>query len=284
MKTLVFIGADNDQLHFTWRVFYLCYLPTFLGLVMIINGVYISLNSFMEVCHALSVLPILLCAIMKIVTRHTANDITIYLFINDYINNFFETKEIIPVYRQMIIDHVQSLRFWTKAYMGVQLVAYIYPLIFVWILSFDQNDFIYLAFIILPYTDPHTLTGYLINQTIITVQSFVVLLALPFVEVGNLATFISSKSIVKSFCIELSEIAAQLIKDQPLKMVDERKQLEMRIIEVIKKFQEYDNFVKKFNDSVKLYNFALISLNSLGMGPSIIVALKYSLASGASMS
>ena len=137
---------------------------------MVINGVYLSLGDFVKVCHALLVLPSILYGIMKLSARNTSKDMQVYLSAVDYINSFLIAREAHDAYRQVLIKHVKNLIFWAKMYVGLQLCLVLFQVGAAWVLSIYKQEFIHHVFIILPFTDPNTLTGFLINQICIIVE------------------------------------------------------------------------------------------------------------------
>lgn len=275
-KVFTLIGAENDQVLFTWRLFFTCYLAGICGSMEIVYGFYLSMPDFVQICHALLILPLVCCCYAKFLARHVQKDMVFYNKCSNFACQFYEKTEVNPKYFQMLLQHSKRMEFLSKIYIGTQLWAVFCSIGLAWVLSIYNRDFVYLAFMILPLTDPNTLTGFLINQILMTIQTIATFLTLSTAEVAYIAQTMSAVSMIEVLCCELQEIVENLENSQ-------NQHIEETFMKIIKKFQEYNIFVQNMNKAKGIFPFAIICFSSIGIGLSIIISIKYSLLIGLAM-
>lgn len=282
-KILILIGAETSA-PFTLRLFFSSYLPGTLAIVMFIYGLCFYSQEKLELLKVFMVLPLILIGIMKTVARFR-NDMPLYFLNINYVTNFFEEEEIFLKQREILLNNAKSVRYFVKIYLLVQLITSHCPIVVAWILSIYQHDFVYPSNLLLPFTNPNTLTGFFINQIILTLQSTTIFFSLTCAEVSNFLLAIFTRSMVDIFREKLSEIAIELNNIQNKKKNEEKncEKIEEKFMEIVKKFDSYNIFVKNLTKSIQIYTFSLITFNNIGIGLSLVVALKISMPIGVSI-
>lgn len=285
-KFLRFMGIVNKSKFLSKKFFIVNFVMLLMFIGMILKSFIIYNSDTLNIIRTLLVTPLIFASLSRLTTIYIKGDLNVYEAQTKMIDDFFETSERDLRFRRILMRHLRNLKFGIRFYFGALFILNHFPVLTAWTLSIYKNEYVYFVPIYLPIIDPETFSGFLINQCLMTWTSFTTYVTLSLVDFGTFIIFVMTISMTDIYKLKLEDIGIQLESYKKneinLNEIYERVQIEKKLINLIKEFQLYSEYVKRLQKYIEVYAFIIILSNSLGIGLAIFSALTYSAPIGVS--
>ncbi|KAG5681582.1 hypothetical protein PVAND_010999 [Polypedilum vanderplanki] len=292
------------------------FLMAFLGYLeqaMAFNRIYESLNNIGEFCCLLAIESLGINVAVRYMCKIIMKDDENFRKMLENVKNFYEREEQSEQYRHILETNLKLSNFLLKALtiFFFNLCMFLHVLAFV--SSWFSGRFLLVAPIYMPWIDPNTLFGYTISSSILflfTMWIFVVFLpsegivimsALQTIPMGQI--FIlklkifgdelieSKKSLKKTnfVNVKLTEPPTSTLMEQKSNLnqrsvlyqeLKVKEDVESKLIDMIKNFNEYVQYLQSVFDYVQTPTFFVLSINATAIGLAALTTVYYSKAVG----
>ncbi|KAG5676394.1 hypothetical protein PVAND_006234 [Polypedilum vanderplanki] len=272
--------------------------------VMAFNRMYQSLHNIGELCCLLAIESFGINVAVRYVCELLLDTEKFRTDLIEIVKNIYKKDEQNPKYR-LILE--KNLAFISLTYKNMIIIFFIVCLVVnfaAWIASLLTGEFILVAPIYMPWVDPQTLSAYIISSAILFFFTFwIYLVFLPaesFIFVSTLQTI----PLIDVYCMKIQDFGDELMKSKIQKPKIEKVEqstskeakvetvkaeselrpeadIEKKLINLIKEFNEYDDFLKNFIKSIEIQTFVVLSINATAIGMAVLTSLYYSKIIGA---
>jgi hypothetical protein len=301
----------NDK-EFNSRVLIIFFLSA-VGIMMTAHGLYQIWPDIPNICNSLVIATFMAMIAARFINKLIRDSNASIQGLFKITIAFYEKEERIVDHRPVLHAHLKLLISLLKFFFLFSLfgVCVVSPI--AWTASWYTGEFILLAPVYLPFTDPYgSLLWYIINSSILT--AYVLLLFFMFMTADVLYIFFIYQSVpmVEIYCMKLRKFGEKLVHVKTQKITEQvgpstsknhsrdlwnhavylalkrDKAIEIAIFEshfitLIKEFNTYNEYVAAVLFFMELTTFASMSLNSMAIAMAIVVMLYYSKAIGGIM-
>ncbi|XP_070489878.1 uncharacterized protein [Chironomus tepperi] len=295
IKMSRFHGSHSvDKSQVTPRIMIMVFLSS-ICVVMQLNGLYHIWPDFMRICHSMMLEPIELQLLTRIAVRFLNNDEELVSKIHDTIDKFYKNEEKNLEYLKILTSRVKLIEFLSKLYMLLNFICFMIPPISALIISWISSEFIMLVPFWLPFTDPTETFGFVLNSALMmfyTIMFCEILISQDLFIIHYTIQVIPMGDIYIEKLKKLGKKLTKCRKNQKIlinskhetfdefKLICQSlsihenfiKQIEIEINDLIKSFNNYNNFIALIFPYMHYTTFIEISTNSIGIGLAIIVA------------
>jgi hypothetical protein len=255
--------------------------------VMHINGLYQNRSDVLKLISPLSVFPIITQIIASLVSRVLEWDSGPILRTHDIALKFFEKEEKNEVHRQLLDTTIDTAFLTLKWYLIVSSIIYHVPIITALLVSLWKQEYILAINAHMPFTNPQTLFGYILNMVLQLMGSTMIFVIFMLKDVHLMIYPLQITTMVEIFGLKLDQLAQQLkeckkqkssrpsnsrVQNEAERMMIEfecKKKLEimeLQFIVLIKEFEVYDHFITNILTYISATAFVNLSTNSVGIG------------------
>lgn len=263
--------------------------------IMHVNGLYLNWPNFSHICNSFTIYCLVIQLLVRLGNKFFRNDTENLLHLKSVIIEFYKKEE--KNYREVLeraaifVDYLANifLLFWAGMFSVTNPTA--------WFLSWYTSEVTYFIPIVLPFTDPFSLTGYIINNVLIVFYTMLVYVCFLCGDVFTIFFIYQSVPMIDIFCMKLSDFGKNLIKIKSEKIIIRKKnqkkkftsqqqleaekaakiaKVELQLFDFIKDFNTYNDYLKSVMQFMELTIFAQMVLNSLATATAIVVMLTHS--------
>ncbi|KAG5679878.1 hypothetical protein PVAND_009415 [Polypedilum vanderplanki] len=306
------IGFEQKTF-FNIRLFIMAFLGE-LEQIMAFYRMYQSLNNLGELCCLLAIesfgVNVAVRYICELLVKR-ADDV--FHSLRRTIKNVYQKVEQKQKYRIILERNLKMINFAYKSFsIGFFLLIFIANFTS-WVVSWYTSEFILVVPIYLPWVDPHTLYGYIISSAILLFFSgWLYLVFLP-AECVFLITTLHTIPLIDVYSMKIQDYSEELLKSKNIKLkttksseqelknqnqpstskcaINENQNSKTKdnnivitleevekqqLINLIKEFNEYDEYLKLLFEYVEIPTFIVLSINSMSIGLAVLTYLYYS--------
>jgi hypothetical protein len=276
----------------------------FIGLfeqIMHIYGLYQIWPEIGSICNSVSIYTMIIQLASILFNRVVRDDEKLFHKLTTMIFNFYKREERKVECRLILAKNLKTADFVIKLYVSVWLFFFVIVNPTAWVVSWYSGEFTLVVPMFVPFTDPHTLSGYILNSVLIFLMTMLPYVIFMCVYTHSLFFSFQSKSMNDIYCVKLRDFGEkinelkELKKKQLLKVkvkshqrqADIKTKLETHLRAIDKQFK---TLIREFNDNqdflkiafsfIEFHTFFVIAINSFGMALSIVTSLYYSKAIG----
>jgi len=285
-------AADKSQIN--PRIILMLLLSS-IYIVMHINGLIHIWPDLIRICHSLMVEPIAFQLITRILARFINNDEHLVAEIHDTIDKFYKNEEKDDENQKMLTFGVKLIKIQTKLYILLNFICFMTPSVYILMLSWISGELVTVIPLRLPFTDPREAFGFTINISLIIFYSVMfceIFVSLDLFLIYYTMQIIPMGDIYIHKMRKLSERLSKYRKNEKLlKSTNQNKfdnfqmtrhklnvqanlikKLEKDIINQIKSYNSYNNFIALIFPYMHYPSFVAIITNTIGIGLAILVA------------
>ncbi|KAG5681811.1 hypothetical protein PVAND_011219 [Polypedilum vanderplanki] len=281
----IFTNVMNDQFESKLWIGQIVGVTTFDGRIINERLIFtISLGALEQVMHF----------------RGLQENIADFASISNIIVAFYKREKQIHENQPVLIKHLKILKMLLNSYLLFFLIVYCIPNPTAWIVSWYTGEFILVAPIYLPFLDPKTLSGYITSSAILVFYTMLIYICLMIADILYIYLIYQCVPMMDIYCLKLKKFGNDLIKAKIIathekNTIQRRKskkilsqetsaneqkaeinEIEKQLIDLIKEFKTYNIFIRKVIYFMKSTAFVALSMNSMAMAMSIVVAQSYS--------
>jgi hypothetical protein len=273
--------------------------------VMQINGFMKKYISLVDVCNSMVLCSVVFQVASRTVSFLFRDDTETVRRMYDLILKFYEREQNTIAYRPLLLRKLKNTEIFMKTYVVILTIGFYTPFITATILSLIRREFILFTPIYLPYTDPSQLFGFVINIVLLFVLTNI---CIGIFLAGDAYIILGSLQIIPMadiFGLKLKDFGMKL-KEEPvvedldhqpstssgsgacvtaaaaLRQQNIREKLEKQLIELIKEFHDYNDYIGLVFKYTELTFFMALLCNAIAIGLSVIVMRFFSTAIGIS--
>lgn len=165
------------------------------------------------------------------------------------------------------------------------------------VVSWYTGEFILIVPIFLPWIDPHTLSGYILDCFIL--YYFILYVYVIFMSCDMNYVFLTLQTIpmVDIYCMKLNDLGEKLVKlkiekpkvkvvqpttskasevQEKIESAESEKEMKQELINLIKDFNKYQEYLQLVFDYIEMPTFFMLSMNATAIGLSALAFLYYS--------
>jgi hypothetical protein len=267
--------------------------------IMHFNGLYQSWPQVGLICNSLSIDAMTIQLVSLLISRVLHNDDQLIRALQVEIKKFNIREEQTETYRNILRANLKASEYYLKLYMVVCFILFssVHPM--AWIVSWYSGEFIMFTPVYMPFTDPHTLFGYVLNSILMVVMNQVPYIIFTAVYTVSIFLSFASKSMADIHCAKWIDFGIQLNDNGKVKRSEnkqpEPKTLQTKIAErearlrtiekqfktLMKEFLEYNEYLDSAFSFISFHTFVVVSVNSLAMALTTVTFLYYSKGIGA---
>jgi hypothetical protein len=264
-----------------------------LGEVMQINGIYQNYSDILKISSSLVVYSFIIQIVMSVVNRVVGIELVPFYAARDAAKKFYEQEQKNTEHWPMLMSALDNANRLLKVHFLVSFVFFHTPVVTSWIVSAWKQDYIMAFCFHMPFIDPNTLFGFLVNNIFLTLATTIVYLVLMlndmqmvYLPLQTLAMVDVFSSKMKSFGRKLGEFnesketeveviagpstsrlryAAELIRRETRRKKQLEK-IESELITLIKHYEDYNKFVGLCITFRWLVIFTQLSTNAVAIG------------------
>jgi hypothetical protein len=262
------------------------------------NGLIQSLSNPVDVCSCAMLYTIAIQLITRMAGRILHDDEKLVNTIQSLIKRFYEREQKIQNHCPILVKHLENSNWLMKAYVTLFFSLFFTPVISSAILSWYTDEFILFTPVYLPFTDPTTKFGYLLNSSIMAFMTITVCIILvtadlyyisftyqtvPMADILILKLFEFGEDLKRRHQnknIEALKVASQVIKSRQLRAKADRKKKEAdinkQLVQLIKEFNEYNDLIAQTLIYMEFTVFVAMSSNAIAIAMGMIVAFFFS--------
>jgi len=144
-------------------IFYLIF-----AVIMQVYSLYYHWGILLKMCNIAITYVLVLQLAAKTLSRSIKNDEKLLPEINKIIDDFYKTHEKDVDFRRILDSYIEIFEFITRSQIILMFLIFHTPPTISWMKSLVTQEYVMVVDAFLPFTDPQTLFGYLINQTYLT--------------------------------------------------------------------------------------------------------------------
>ncbi|KAG5678802.1 hypothetical protein PVAND_008436 [Polypedilum vanderplanki] len=253
---------------------------------------YLSSSKIGHICCLLTAEGLTLTMLFRGLIRFVRNEELNVKEIMESVEKIFKRDEHNPKYRLILENRLKLSDLVVNLLLKAILVLFCFFNIISWIISSYSTEFILAVPIYSPFIDPDTLSAALI--AILSLIIYVVLMSIEMVYVFSTLQTISMMDV---YCMKIKDFGVKLVKSKTeentvkksflliqtskvirkqIKINKEKPKIEEQLIELIKNFKVYDEYLKIVFDYIQYPAFYVMSMNALAIGLSGLTTIYYS--------
>jgi hypothetical protein len=296
MKIAKVIGAFGNGKIFTPEIIVIL-IAGACEQVMHFNGLYQSWPQIGLICNSLSIYAMTIQLVSILISRVLHNDDQLIRALQVDIRNFNIREEQTENYRSILSANLKASEYYLKLYMVVCFILFssVHPI--AWTVSWYSGEFIMFTPVYLPFTDPHTLFGYVLNSILMLMMTLVPYIIFTAVYTTSIFFSFQSKSMTEIHCAKWMDFGIKINDNDKVKRkrcgnkrprtlrtkiekIAER-EARLRTIEkqfktLMKEFDMYNEYLNTAFSFIEFHTFLIVSVNSLAIALSIVTLLYYS--------
>lgn len=253
------------------------------GVIAYVNECLSSYHKPKELYRILQLFPLIFNLVVRLLNRIVNHDPEIEAYLYTISIKFFKTHETSAKYEKVLTQGALRIERSLIALGVILFFLFQIHSVTSWVLSYIQDDFIYLLPIRLPYVDLATRSGFVINSMFIVFLSSVAYVAFLLVENTIVYNGLLAIPFVDVLVLNIEEIGD--ILKEPAQLENHgnenlQEKLEENFMEIIRKVQEYQDFQSNFIKSIEVSCFFIVTSNGIAIALAILTALASSTSIG----
>jgi hypothetical protein len=290
------VGNGNHQrVHFPKGFFIIIFVCLFFE-VMHINGIYHNRTNFLKISSALTIYSFAIQMIASLIARASGKELEPILKAHRTARKFYETEQKNLANWPILMKTLKNATRTFKGYMVISFVMYHTPVITSLIVSLWKRDFIMAFCVYVPFTDPETLYGFVLNMILHIFATFLFYVLFMMrdghmiywpLQLFAMTDMFALK--MRTFGEQLSEFhkAQESLKDDAgpstsrlqniqkrvvmmIRRQKELQKLESQFITLIKDFEVYNSFIETCISYGRFAIFLALSANSAAIGLALL--------------
>jgi hypothetical protein len=302
------LGAGNsDGVIFPKRLIFLI-LVLLLFEVMQINGIYQNYSDLLKLSSSFIIYAFVIQLVMSIVNRALGMDLEpgykTYKTAREFYKREQKNKEQWPMLMSTLDNAMRLLR----AHGSICCVLFHTPIVTSWIVSIWRQDFIMPFCVYLPFIDPNTLFGFLLNTTIITFASTSVYICFMLIDMNMVYFPLQTLAMVDVFASKMKifgEKLSEFNKNEEVEVIagpstsrmtnaakrlnhetrcqKQLEKIEGQFIALIKEYEVYNTYIDLCITFRRLVMFSQLSTNAVAIGIAFLYIKLVSIPIGAAI-
>lgn len=274
----------------------ICLVILVSGLSYFCGNLFYIESSFLKLCQLILVVNLGLQLAIRAINRFVFDDQATTTELQKKLEAFYERHE--AQHAEILHERLDLMTKGMDLTVVIYFLCYHMPVFVCWLTFIFTGEHLTLFYAKIPLLSLETLHGYIVAMTFQTILasaswlgSFV--LVYMFIMYGT-----QTISMVDVLTQILRDFGEDLNKKQSMgsKKLTESSEHELnhtqdpvmqskheKLIEIIKMFQEYDNYVSKITEMMAFPSFFAVTLNSISMGLGVLYVLTYSIPVGISI-
>lgn len=244
--------------------------------IMQINGLIQVYPNIAKICNNLCLYIVAIQLVGSLVNKYINNDNKRRKYFMKVLTDFYLETEKNDEYSEILKSFVKYSKVFMQRSVRVYIAAFFTICISGILISLVYNEKIYVILLYLPFIDPYSLLGYIINTILLYI--FAITFGIGIVASIQSQIFFITQAIpmTKVICKKIESLGKKLSSKGKIK----EKEVNAMLINIIEDHYRYCNLIQDIQQHASIESFAILSFNTIGLGMSVIVARYMSFLTG----
>lgn len=241
--------------------------------ILHINGLIQVYPDAAKICNSLCLYIVVMQLVAAFINKYLNNDIEQQKHIMNIINEFYCETEKFDEFLPVLKSFVKYAKMFIEKSTVLYFIVLSTPSVSGFLLSLTSQEFVYAMSIYLPFIDHESLIGFLINSFSFLIFTVVFGILLVITIEVHLLYVIQAIPMARIICMKISNLKIKLNDQSRFTLLSKYEEnINLLLVDIIKDHNRYYNFFEDINSHSSFQTFVILSLNTVGLGMSIIIA------------